>query len=280
MGFVLEPEEAQRLIEKDARNKDVLFPYLNGEDLNSRPDQSPSRWVINFFDWPINKAMEYPDCFRIVEERVKPDRVVNEYSKNAKEMWWLYERLRPELYHTTADLNRFFAGVLHTKYWSVACYQRGFVFSHALVVFAISSWADAAVLESHIHEAWARQYSGSLETRLRYSPTDCLETYPFPSHFQRTETAGHQYFSWRLNVLKTANEGLTNTYNRIHDANETSADIQKLRQLHIEMDNAVAAAYGWNDLRLGHGFHETKQGVRYTISEAARRGKFSLACSN
>ena len=43
MGFVLEPEEAQRLIEKDARNKDVLFPYLNGEDLNSRPDQSPSR---------------------------------------------------------------------------------------------------------------------------------------------------------------------------------------------------------------------------------------------
>ena len=41
MGFVLEPEEAQRLIDKNSRNKDVLFPYLNGEDLNSRPDQSP-----------------------------------------------------------------------------------------------------------------------------------------------------------------------------------------------------------------------------------------------
>ena len=37
------------------------------------------------------------------------------------------------------------------------------------------------------------------------------------------------------------------------------------------MDNAVAAAYGWTDLDLGHGFHETKQGVRYTISEPARR---------
>jgi len=37
------------------------------------------------------------------------------------------------------------------------------------------------------------------------------------------------------------------------------------------MDNAVAAAYGWADLDLGHGFHETKQGVRFTISEAARR---------
>jgi len=37
------------------------------------------------------------------------------------------------------------------------------------------------------------------------------------------------------------------------------------------MDEAVARAYGWNDLELGHGFHETKQGLRYTISEEARR---------
>ncbi len=37
------------------------------------------------------------------------------------------------------------------------------------------------------------------------------------------------------------------------------------------MDHAVAASYGWSDLDLNHGFHETKQGVRYTISEAARR---------
>jgi hypothetical protein len=33
----------------------------------------------------------------------------------------------------------------------------------------------------------------------------------------------------------------------------------------------VAAVYGWQDLELGHGFHETKQGLRYTICETARR---------
>ena len=75
MGFVLEPDEAKTLIEKDARNKDVLFPYLNGEDLNSRPDQSPSRWVINFHDWPEERARAYRDVFRIVEEKVKPERL-------------------------------------------------------------------------------------------------------------------------------------------------------------------------------------------------------------
>jgi hypothetical protein len=37
------------------------------------------------------------------------------------------------------------------------------------------------------------------------------------------------------------------------------------------MDQAVAVAYGWDDLTLDHNFHETKQGIRYTISEAARR---------
>lgn len=66
-------------------------------------------------------------------------------------------------------------------------------------------------------------------------------------------------------------EGLTTIYNRFHDSKESSADIAELRRLHVEMDNAVAAAYGWADLDLGHGFHETKQGLRYTISEAARR---------
>lgn len=55
MGFVLEPERAAELIAQKPKNANVLRPYLNGEDLNSRPDQSPSRWVINFHDWPLGR---------------------------------------------------------------------------------------------------------------------------------------------------------------------------------------------------------------------------------
>jgi hypothetical protein len=71
--------------------------------------------------------------------------------------------------------------------------------------------------------------------------------------------------------MRDRQEGLTKTYNRFHDANETASDIQTLRELHIAMDQAVAAAYGWQDLDLEHGFHQTKQGIRFTISEVARR---------
>ena len=58
---------------------------------------------------------------------------------------------------------------------------------------------------------------------------------------------------------------------KLTDSNEMVDDIQTLRSLHIEMDQAVAIAYGWQDLDLGHGFHQTKQGDRFTISETARR---------
>ncbi len=71
--------------------------------------------------------------------------------------------------------------------------------------------------------------------------------------------------------MRDRREGLTQTYSRFHASDETSADIERLRELQVEMDQAVAVAYGWNELDLGHGFHETKQGLRYTISEPARR---------
>jgi hypothetical protein len=71
--------------------------------------------------------------------------------------------------------------------------------------------------------------------------------------------------------MQRRQEGLTKTYNRFHDPHERAEDIAALRELHAEMDRAVALAYGWGDLDLGHGFHQTKQGTRYTISEAARQ---------
>ena len=82
---------------------------------------------------------------------------------------------------------------------------------------------------------------------------------------------GDAYDNHREMVMSNHKLGLTELYNRFHNPKETAADIQKLRELHVEMDEAVAAAYGWQDLKLQHGFHDTKQGLRYTISEAARR---------
>jgi hypothetical protein len=270
MGFVLEPEEAQQLIEKDARNRGVLFPYLNGEDLNSRPDQSPSRWVINFFDWPIEKAMQYPDCFRIIEEKVKSERMKNN-RKIYRDYWWQHGEKRPALYHTIAGMKRLLVVSLVTHHVGLAFVPANQVFAHRLAVFPLETLAYFALLQSNFHEPWARDYSSSLETRINYSPSDCFETFPFPARLTGLDPIGERYHEHRRQVMLARQEGLTKTYNRFHDPDETCANIQTLRQLHVEMDQAVAAAYGWTDLDLGHGFHQTKQGLRYTISEPARR---------
>jgi len=65
-------------------------------------------------------------------------------------------------------------------------------------------------------------------------------------------------------------EGLTKTYNRVHDPDEHAEDIAELRRLHVELDQAVAVAYGWDDLPMDHDFHETRQGIRYTFSPSTR----------
>ena len=270
MGFVLTSLEATQLIEKDARNRDVLYPYLNGEDVNSRPDQSPSRWVINFFDWTIEKAMQYPDCFHIVEDKVKPERMNNK-RKERREKWWQFGEKASKLYRTIAGLSRVLVVAEVTKYPNMAVEPAHIVFSHMLVVFPLPSWSHFAVLQSTQHTSWAFQFTSSMGNTLRYTPSDCCETFPFCELTNPLERLGEQYSEYRGQIMHAHQEGLTKTYNRFHDTDESSADIQKLRDLHVEMDEAVAAAYGWTDLELGHDFHETKQGVRFTISEPARR---------
>ena len=141
---------------------------------------------------------------------------------------------------------------------------------HKLCVFALDDTLGFAVLNSSLYEPWARHYSSTLETRLNYSPADCFENMPFPQPLDKLRDIGHRYLQHRGNVMLARGEGLTKTYNRFHDPEETADDIQQFRVLRIEMDNAVAAAYGWTNLDLAHGFHETKQGVRFTISESAR----------
>jgi hypothetical protein len=81
---------------------------------------------------------------------------------------------------------------------------------------------------------------------------------------------GETYHEHRRQLMLERQEGLTDTYNRFHDPDETAADIARLRELHVKMDCAVAAAYGWDDLVLGHGFHEMMRGVRFTIDQDVR----------
>jgi hypothetical protein len=125
------------------------------------------------------------------------------------------------------------------------------VYSHKLNVFALESYTALALLQSHIHEIWAWFFSSTMKDDLNYSPSDCFETFPFPNNWEADstlESIGKTYYEFRAVLMVHNNKGLTDTYNRFHDPDETDPEILKLRELHIQMDRAVLDAYGWQDI--------------------------------
>ncbi|MER6758067.1 type IIL restriction-modification enzyme MmeI [Micromonospora echinofusca] len=275
MGFVLEPVEAQALLAKDPRNRDVLFPYLNGEDLNSRSDCSASRWVIDFFDRSEDEAKRYPEVFAIIEDRVKPERqrIKPDGSyvlrKPLPQRWWQYADKRPAMRKEIGGLDRVLVIALVSKTGLPVLVPAGQVFSHKLGVFASNDSATLALLSGAFHSAWAWKYSSTMKTDLNYSPSDVYETFPQPEPTERMTRIGAELDSYRRSVMLGRDLGLTKLYKLVHDEQVTSADIQRLRDIHVEIDEAVAEAYGF-DLALGHGFHRTRQGTRFTIDPNAQ----------
>ena len=270
LGFMLTPHEAQTLIDRDSRNADVLMPYLNGEDLNSRPDASPSRWVINFRDWPIERAQEYPDCFEIVERLVKPERAKNRDPRR-RDIWWQFTRPTLDLYEAIAGLDRVIVIARVSKTVMPVLLRSVGVANEKVVVFAYDDDGHFGLLSNGFHWWWAVGHSSTLRRDTQYTPTDCFETFPQPDLTDAVAHGGAQLDAHRSALMLDRREGLTKTYNRVHASDEHAEDIRRLREIHVELDHAVRDAYGWTDLDLGHGFHETRQGIRFTFEPVVRQ---------
>jgi hypothetical protein len=119
-------------------------------------------------------------------------------------------------------------------------------------VIALESYGAFAVLQCRVHEVWARFLGSSMKDDLRYTTTDCFETFPFPRDYDAMPSlaaAGNAYDLFRREVMRARVAGLTTTYNRFHDPNESDSETSTLRELHSAMDRAVLDAYGWTDIQ-------------------------------
>ena len=199
-GFVLPPEKAQELIQKNPKNRDVLFPYLVGKDLNSRPDASPSRWVINFGSMTEEEAREYPEPFEIVERDVKPVRSRNS-NRQRREIWWQFTRSTPELYDAIFGMGRVLVIARVSRTAQPEFVDPGMVMSEQLVVFARENFEVLSLLASTYHYVWAIRYSSSMKGDLRYAPSDVYETFPWPASTERTTSAGEALDRERSEIM-------------------------------------------------------------------------------
>ncbi|MEV6632211.1 type IIL restriction-modification enzyme MmeI [Actinoplanes sp. NPDC051470] len=270
LGFTMSPEEGLALIEKDERNREVLFPYLNGQDLNSRPDCSGSRYVINFHDWSEDRARTYPDCYDQVVRLVKPERDRNN-RKVRRERWWQFAEQAPNLYRTIVGLDRVVVITRVSKTVMPVMVPTGQVISEMVVVFASEDTALLALLSSSPHYWWAVTRASSMRGDLRYTSSDVFETLARPELTAELRRLGDRLDTLRREMMLARHAGLTGTYNMVHDKGCHDEDVAELRDIHADIDRAVISAYGWADLALDHDFHDTRQGMRYTVGPAARQ---------
>jgi hypothetical protein len=296
-GFLITHGYAAEMICCDTKLREVIHPVINGQELNNHPEHKPGRQIIQFYDWPLERAMEYGAAFSHILTHVKPWRDKN--LRLASVPWWQFERPRLEVYKGLSGTARCFLAAATTKHLNFAASPVDCVYLNTTFIFTTDRWDLYAVVQSGIHEVWARKYSGALETRLRYSPSDCFETFPFPQGLWQTAnptlaTLGERYHEHRRALMKCLWLGLTDIYNLFHTRDLTPAEVARvskkllpeaeagyqsileLRRLHRELDLAIRDAYGWTDLDLGHDFHEVetlpeKDRVRYTISPSARK---------
>jgi type II restriction/modification system DNA methylase subunit YeeA len=158
-------------------NSDVIRPILNAKEMTKREE---SRWVITFPpDMKKNTATYYQAPFEIVEKKVKPIRDLNNRSVY-RERWWIHGEARPALFTAISRLERFIVTPRVSKHRIFIWCSPEVVPSDAVVAFAYSDDYSFGVLHSHIHEVWALRMGTRLETRPRYTPTTCFETFPFP----------------------------------------------------------------------------------------------------
>ena len=241
----------QRLMEANPQNREVIFPYIGGKEVNTSPIHKPHRFVINFDERSEEECRKcWPDLMAIIEDRVKPTRMTDNRATYRKH-WWQYGEKRLELHAAIVGLNRVLVISQVTQHMSFAFLPTQMVYAHRLYVFADESNSFFAVLQSSVHEVWARFFGSSLEDRFMYATSGCFETFPFPANWKTLsvlEAVGKAYHDSRAEMMVEHNEGMTKTYNRFHNPYENDSQINKLRKMHATMDRAVLDAYGWTDI--------------------------------
>ncbi len=289
--FKLRDNEAQSLLEKDASNADVVLPFIGGNEINSFPDQRPAYWVVNFWDWPLDKAQRYDAPYAIIDSR----------STKKSGNWWRPLRPRPDLHHAIGrgyhfmrhprgwqgDVRRY-ARVLAisrrvTKYCAFTFLDNTFLFSDQLYVLADDRYSVFSLLSSDIHAIWAWYRKTSMGADLHslsYTNGEIFETFPFPDGLMvsgdaELERLGEEFFQLRQSLMQELGIGITGVYNAFHDQPLADERLLELRRRQIEINRTVLERYGWEDIQTGEAFHEVAylpagSNVRFTVSEPAR----------
>lgn len=241
-GFYIKSEQAEKWIENDLKNKEVLKLSSSAGDLTDDPQGKPGRWIIDFNNMSLEDASEYKLPFEHIKVNVKPEREINR-DKKARDFWWMFLRPRPEMRTAIESLACCFTIPRHSKWFIFLPAKKEWLPADSTTVVASDDFYILGILTSNIHRIWIKAQSSTLEDRTRYTHNTCFETFPFPQKPSQElvekirQTAGelHEY---RSQQMEKKQWGITKLYNQFF--NEPSS---QLYQIHQKLDKLVMEAY-------------------------------------
>lgn len=273
-GFLIDEAERLVLLSDDPRNADVIKPYITGMDIVQELGSQPSGWIISFGIMPQSVASSYEAPFRRLEQLVKDYRDGLTGQIHEKDFWKFWDK-REEFFSSMRGKGRILACSRTSKYLVMSFIDESWIPSDGVGLFQFNDYSSFAIMQSNIHETWARHQSGKLEQRLTYNFSKAFATFPWPNASPIVPVA-EEFYLLRGRYCHDESLCLTDFYNTVHDETKNGALVGRLRSQIAEIDIAVMESYGWQDLQLKHGFYDVTYLARadcrrFTICEEARR---------
>ena len=258
--------------------REIIDRYIIGEDLTDRMGE---KHIINATELDEAELRErFPRCYQHLKDAVYDNRqaMADKYPRRAAE-WWKFASAATQMQHALRAVSRSIF-VPYTSRHRMFFMLDGAITPDAMaypIVLPDEAWL--AVLSSRVFTTWSFEAGGTLEDRPRFNNTPIFKPFPFPQLLLVQEPTDTQIACVKLlrklgERLETArrtaqsdNESLLNTelYNVVErvrslrvGAGEPLSDYEQaiyddalvgnLISVHDEIDQAVLAAYGWEDL--------------------------------
>ncbi|MFM2391999.1 MAG: hypothetical protein RLZZ437_3554 [Pseudomonadota bacterium] len=260
-GFLITPSHREKLTALRPASTLYIMPWTNGLGIQRH---TPEQFALDVGGLSLDELREtLPEIYQHLSDTVMPERKQNAVEAQA-EKWWRYARPRD-------DFRPAIAGISRMLVTSLTASQRIFVFLPAetvadstTVMFALDDAAALSVLSSRFHLTWALGAGGRLGVGNdpRYNKSKCFDPFPFPDPTE-SQKAHLRHLGEQLDAHRKAQQKahpkltLTAMYNvleklrageRIEGKDKETYDqglIGILRDLHDQIDAAVAGAYGW-----------------------------------
>lgn len=253
LGYLIAGNSPEYVAFSELRNptnpdKPLLKLYVGGKSQNRATNE---RYVIDVNGLSETQMKEVPEVEAYLRNTLRPDLLRRREIEESTPEWWHFRRPTAGLNEALRLLSKCMACSRHSPHLAIEFRSTDEMLSESMIVFASQSFALFAILQSSVHEIWARIMASSMKDDLRYTPSDTFGTFPFPADYERNvelENAGRKYYEFRTSLMYRRKVGLTKVYNGFHDQWEQSEDFLGFRALHDAMDLAVIHAYEWSNL--------------------------------